>query len=1347
MLLTVYDSNRQQKALLSPEDSSTQVKALQSDNVLTLSFTLYEYVPLDVNDYVDFEGERYWLTERYFPNEKNTQEWKYDVKFYGIESLIKRFLVLNTVDGDPEPVFTLTAPPREHVALIVKAINDGMNNTTDWKVGTVEGADNIVIDYEGKYCNDALKEIAGKVPGAEWWVEGQTVNICRCEHGEEITLAYGRGLTEIERDKADNAKFYTRLFPIGSSRNIDPEKYGHSRLQLPGGEKYVDVNTDKYGIFHHYEKDAFADIYPRRVGTVSSVRSKQANSEDGTPFTIYYFKDDTLNFDPNSYELGGKVKRVSFQEGSDLAGLGDDEDGNYYFEVNFDSDTREFEIKTIWPYDDDTQLPGDKLVPKAGDKYILWNTRMPDEYYALAEEEFRTAVDKYNEDNALDISVYKGPTDHVYIEQNNISLYLGRRVRLESIEYFPEAGYRSSRITRLTRKVTLPSQVDLEISDAISTGVMESINNNIEGVKNYTKTAVERSSLPDIIRSWDKTVPTDNNLFSARKSRNEFLNKNERDRAKRKIIFDEGIDAGDFEAGERGGTIDGKGNAELLSLVIRELLRSAKFVDGLFGEGFQLWIDENGLANLTLDKLTVRQIMVVLELLIEKVRSVGGQLCVSAANGKIKSVEKQDGYYFITFEQDNTFVAHDLMRCATFSGGTLQNYWVEVAGVEGNSILVAEEEFDTSLPVPGDECVLMGNTRNTLRQNLILISATEDGQPRVDVMDGVKAKNFTDCLRARLGNLDGIKDDWFPADNQPHGNGLYSDNAYLRGTFLLVTGEDIKTKFEIVEGKITSSITALRQDFAADRGYLNNAAFDDGLEKWNTENETVFFLVGNRWIWANNNVLSKKGDSASVTQDDGRTVVRIRNKYILQKRVNLKSVPSFPGNGEDKKEAVPVYLTFFYRCAKAGTLRIEFENVDKTGFANFNSLEVEEELAETDGYVQYTCSGLWNGTGDFKLSFTGDIYLYMLILSTDKVESLAHRYKTLFEQSERLVKISAAVFDKDENCLQETGLMVKPEGSGIYMQGPDGKLALIGVGVEETDTAGNKRTVVKLTAENIRMEGLVTANDNFKILEDGAMEANSGTFSGYLKTRFHLIESSDAVYTTDSARGESGYMIGRELNLKVDMGGSSNGADVILPNDVGYIGSRVILYNGCHPPYTRTIGSIRYSTVRVDDGSLLRGTNVNLGEEGLLSYEDPYKIAWMSGIIELIGTPEYNGQFVVDLLSWRGAFAAPPASPSNGWLYYDVTANRNYMYWYGEWIEFPAYGDDTDDLRITWKGVLSSAPANPERNWLYVTSVNRYLLIYTGEKWEDIGFNFNYLNKCGWCILGFSALSYKYYKD
>lgn len=1140
MLLTVYDSNRQAKAVLSPDDSSTQVKAIQSDNVLTLSFTLYEYVALEVNDYVDFEGERYWLQERYLPDERSTQEWKYDVKFYGIESLMKRFLVLNVVDGDPEPVFTLTAPPREHVALIVKSINDGMGGVTDWKVGRVEGTENVVIDYEGKYCPDALKELAGKVPGAEWWVEGQTVNLCRCEHGEEVTLSYGKGLTELSRDKADGAKFYTRLFPIGSSRNIDPEKYGHSRLQLPDGAKYVDVNVEKYGIHHHYEADAFAGIYPRRVGTVTSVRSEEVTGEDGEPFTIWYFRDDTLTFDPNDYELGGKMKRVSFQEGGELAGLGEEEDGTYYFEVNFDSDTREFEIITIWPYDDDTQLPGDRLVPKAGDRYILWNIRMPDEYYALAEEEYLTAVNRYNAENAVDVSVYKGPTDHVYVERNGIDLYPGRRVRLESTEYFPETGYRLSRITKITRKVALPSQVDLEIGDALSTGVMESLKGSIEEVRNYTRTA--GANLPDIIRSWEGTLPTDNNLFSARRSQAEFISKKKADRAKKKITFEEGVGIGP----EENGHIDGKGNAELLTLVVRELLRSPKFVDGLLGEGWRLWM-EDALSHLTIDKLTVRQVMVVLELLIEKVRSVGGQLCVSAANGKIKTAVLEDGFYKITFEQANTFRAHDLMRCATFTGGNLKGYWVEVAGVEGDSILVGVDEFGTSLPAPGDECVLMGNTENPLRQNLILISATEDGQPRMDVMDGVKAKNFTGCLRARLGNLDGISDDWFPADNQPHGNGLYSDNAYLRGTFLLVTGEDIKTKFEIVEGRITSVVTALRQDFATDRGYLNNPAFDDGLMKWNTENETVFFLVGNRWVWANGNVLTKKGDGASVAEDDGRKVVRIRGKYILQKRENLKSIPSMPENGSGEKEAVPVYLTFFYRCATGGTLRVEFVGVDKTGFANFNSMEVEEELPVTDGYVQYTCSGLWNGTGDFKLSFTGDIYLYMLILSTDRVESLAHRYKTLFEQSERLVKISAAVFDRDENFLQETGLVVKPEGAGIYAQDADGKLALIGVSVDETDADGNRVSVVKLTGDHIKLEGLVTANENFKILEDGSIEAKNGKFTGEI----------------DADTGQIGGFSISYGRLGIDKDGGGSG--MFLYNSmIGFKGDNMQALIGCH---------------------------------------------------------------------------------------------------------------------------------------------------------------------------------------
>ena len=560
--------------------------------------------------------------------------------------------------------------------------------------------------------------------------------------------------------------------------------------------------------------------------------------------------------------------------------------------------------------------------------------------------------------------------------------------------------------------------------------------------------------------------------------------------------------------------------------VTSDSIRSAgQFVDGLLGAGFQLWKGEDGRTYLTVDKLTVRQTMAVLELLIEKVRSVGGQICVSAANGRIKTVEESGEHYLITFEQENMFVQHDLVRCQTFTGKDMRSYWVEVTDVTETGIVVVKEEFEGVEPKEGDECVLMGNTANSDRQNMVLISATEDGQPRVDVMDGVSGKTFDNALRARLGNLDGIKDDKFPADRQPRGNGLYADNAYMKGTFVLETGEDVKTRFEITEGKVQSAIDSVRNDFISEKGYLNNPTFASGLEKWNSENETVFFLVGNKWIWANGAALSKKGDGASVVTDMGRKVVRIRNKYIRQKHENLRFVPTFPTNSAGKKEALPVYLSFFYRCAKSGTLKIGFENVDKTGFADFNSMEVSEEIAATGGYVQYTCSGLWNGTGDFKLAFDGDIYLYMLVLSTDKIEALTYKYKTLFEQSERLVKISAAVYDKDERALQETGLMIQPEGTGIYIKDANGKLALIGVGVEETDAEGNKKTVIKLTADNIKLEGLVTANGYFKVKEDGSIEAVNGTFRGH-------------VYAEGGAIG--GFSIGD---------GHIGGADVIYNED------------------------------------------------------------------------------------------------------------------------------------------------------------------------------------------------------
>lgn len=721
-MITVYGSDGMAKTQVPCDDNSTQEMELQGDNVLSLSFTLYKHVALEVNDYAEFMGRKYWLMERYHPEQVSTVEWKYDIKLYGIESLVKRFLVINDTDGDDEPVFTLTAPPRDHVALIVKSINNGMG-TTDWKVGTVEGTDNIVIDYFGKYCDEALKEVAEKSGNrAEWWVEGQTVNICRCEQGEEVTLAYGKGLLSLSSDMADNAKFYTRLYPVGSSRNIDPETYGHTRLQLPGGVKHVDVNVEKYGVWHHYEAEAFADIYPRRIGTVSNVRKEETKDEEGNPFTIWYFKDDSLDFDPNDYELANQVKRVSFQEGSELAGLGEEVDGSYYFEVNYNSHTKEFEIITIWPYDDDTQLPNDILHPNEKDKYILWNIRMPDEYYPLAEKEYKEAVDKYNEENALDVSRYKAPTDHVYIENNVIDLYVGRRVRLESDKYFPETGFRGSRITKITRKVNLPSQMDLEISDATSTGTRAAINNDITAVENYVREATS-GFFPDLIRSWDNTLPTDNNVFSARRVLKEAISRLRPDTAKAKITFLQGLDIGNYSSLVSGGTFrtDGQGNTYIEA-----------------------------------DNIFIRKKATIQETQVNRVTHIAGEYIVSSASfASLYRVEEFETYYRCyaddgTVAPENDFVVGDMAICRAVDRATAlkpRYYWRKVVGIGENYIDLSKSDADpgSDIPAAGDAVIQLGydpavgGTEEPMRQNAIIISSVAIDAPSIKMLQGINS--------------------------------------------------------------------------------------------------------------------------------------------------------------------------------------------------------------------------------------------------------------------------------------------------------------------------------------------------------------------------------------------------------------------------------------------------------------------------------------------------------------------------------------------------------------------------------------------------------------------------------
>lgn len=1145
-MIEVRDKNNNIRCKVEITDKCVYSKTLMEDEYVLLSFESDTLIGFQKKDFIKTDFGTFRIMEVTKPEPQSDGGYLYEQKFVPDWMFWKNRILFYNRQLGYEKAWKMTQRPEYFMDIVVRNIQDAGFGRYSFEID--DTLDEMkLVDFDSTNIIDALTAIA-EAWKTEWWVTDRVIHISKCEFGSPVSLTEGDELGDIEREDGQDTTYLTRAYVFGSTRNL-PKNYRknddgtvvvegvvETRLKLPTGTPYIDAweNMKDEDIVEGVI--VLDEVYPRNIGTISKITTKEytdkIENEDGTTtyekWNAFRFTDTSLPTFKKEYVLADQELHIIFQTGK-LAGMDFAVTFNPDAEKETDATSQVFEIVRNEDYG--VALPTDTFKPEVGDTYILYGYDTQYVYTNLvskAEQElYEKGIEKVA-DASKDKSVYTCPTNPlrcagykpnsigkmIHTTADEIDLEVGQSVTLRSTNQF-ESGYRLSRVRGFEKRLDNKYNCTYTIGDSSAYSRSADLQEQVDALTYQSKQFVNvYGNSVYVVKRYDATAPSDNNVPSFKRAQYEFLQRNVPNRAAKKISFDDGIELGNFTPGEQGALIDSNGNAELLTMIVRKLFSSAHYTSGFNGEGYRLWIDKDGLSNLELDKLTVRQVMTVFELIIDRIRAVGGQIVVSAANGKIKAVEDTGEAYKITFEGDNYFQPHDLMRCQVFTGNDIRSYWVEVVGAYSNYVVIAKSEFEAwaTEPKDGDEVVLMGNTENTKRQNLISISATEDGEPRIDVMDGVKAKNFDGALRARLGNLDGITDDWFPLDNQPHGNGLYADNVWLRGTFLLTTGEDIKTKFDIVEGKISSSVEAVRKDFMQDKGYLSNPTFGDGMSHWTAENETTFFFLGNKWIWANSNVLTKKGDGASLTTDDGRVVVRIKNKYICQKFADLRAVPEIKTNEDGKKEPTPVYLSFFYKVVKKGVLTIGFENINNDGFIDYEPLSYSQELDATATYQQLTISGLWNATGDFKLSFTGEMFVYMFVLSTDRIESLTHTYRTLFEQSERLVKISAAIYDKDEQALKETGLFIKPEGAGLYAQDAEGKVALIGVSVDETDSEGNTKSKIKLTADHIQLEGLTTVNNNFKVLEDGSIEAVNGKFKGKIEAISGKIGSGDNAF-------------------------------------------------------------------------------------------------------------------------------------------------------------------------------------------------------------------------------------------
>lgn len=896
MELVIYSRDGNIKKKVSPDSSSRWNEEVASEFVVNVNFTTWEFFILSVGDYIEVGGKRFSIKKECRPKKTNTQKYTYNISFYGREHDMQDLLFcrLNQGSDDLESVFAYDGTPLEYLEKLVANMNRNADGVT-WRVGEAISANRQTINFNGLYCWDAAAEIAAAFE-TEWWLDGEYLNLSKCERGQRVTLGYMKGLKTglTQTENSDSIKWFTRLIPVGSTKNIDPSKYGFTHLQLPSRATHIDLNT-QLGLKEHREEKAFSGIFPHRLGTISSVRSEEKTNEETGDYTVYYVKDNDLPFNPDDYMVSGKVIHITFESG-DLSGR--------EFECNWHNDTKEFEIINTYP-DENTQIPGGNLIPKAGDTYFLTNIRMPDEYYPIAEQQFKQAVENYLSEYSRDISIYSSDTDYIYVDKYAVPLLLGQRVRLEDEQYF-DAGYIDTRITRVERKLTNLSEASIDCSAAVSTSWKSSVDSSLGNLQ-YVLGKQESQSNLQVLKTGDPQEPSEYNVFSALRSVLEMsvrsLSRKYDDTAFGVITFVKGFVSnavsafmkgarfGNFVAGKDGSggaiSVDEETNrtslemdeglfrdkvesalvnsdkattlnlvveelakmydldvshvATLMGTVVKDYVSSEKFVSGFAGEGMKLYKTLEGNWNLEIDNLVVRKLFTVFQLVVQKIVHQGGMVIRSAAGGKITKVTDGGTYWRCEHDSTDDFVEDDQLICQAFTGKSAKRYWrlVTSAGAGYFDLSKTDCERGSATPEEGDEVAVLGNRTDPSRQKAQIDCAIGDSAPYRDDYAGINSYSLAGKLITRTGELSGITD---PVFGVLSGSGLYGTNVFLKGMFILHSGKTVEDA--IVDASKRTEVTIDATGLDENKYYPVTIKMDDTTRPYTINVERSLWATG-----------------------------------------------------------------------------------------------------------------------------------------------------------------------------------------------------------------------------------------------------------------------------------------------------------------------------------------------------------------------------------------------------------------------------------------------------------------------------------------------------------------------
>lgn len=620
---------------------------------------------------------------------------------------------------------------------------------------------------------------------------------------------------------------------------------------------------------------------------------------------------------------------------------------------------------------------------------------------------------------------------------------------------------------------------------------LEDLRNFIRGVGTYL----------EIIRKEDKIAPTDQNVFSALRTLDEilknseelkkiFIRKDQPDFTNFLVQFFAGLEVGTYKEGKSGAKIDKLGNAEIGSLITRlrailaELkvlgdsefdgnLSSKDFISGFTsGKGWAIFIKEvlNALgvpehkAVMELDDLIVRGTLRVFEFIVSQMLGENdnrtftgmmevdhydpetGKVWLQTQDGKLYNPFRKDDYIMVQqyngmpSEENNHYVTKHYELIITGAGvGELAECdkpedrldWVTfknfTCDMEGGSV---------DLITKGDTFVRVDNATDPDRKGIIQLMTVGNTTPYMDIIYGLKT-DPDNALKGRFGNLQGIYHHLFGWLKE---FGAYLINLYAVGVFRLRnTGEDLETKFDILQNQFSTSYQKLKLEVTDEDNFLKNATFTENLDGWQSENDIRFLTDGNKAIYVNRSLYTLKNKVAGIERYDNQNMLRLVNSFVRQANADIRK----PGTHKEYKKNADGSLSEFYTevpdtlymsvkfiCRRSGMLTIGFKGAgNAVGALPYVSMMIEESFE----YKTLQWSGTWDGKGDFNIEFTGDLYISMLSVTTHPLDDYKIELSTRFEQSAERIAMLGTRIDKVNDTVTDLGIELSSQAERIKL--------------------------------------------------------------------------------------------------------------------------------------------------------------------------------------------------------------------------------------------------------------------------------------------------------------------------